>query len=252
MGLDVWGYRSLPRHLLVLGLLVSGVRRAVRLPESPCFSMLTERGLGPAPRRALLAGLSSSLVLSSSEEAHSEEPAAVRQVQGTDFVIDTTKLMAPTTISQIDGAIRRLQQDTGLKVRLICPPPGVSKDRDSYMAYLKPIAKKWDLDQTGIVVTAELRIQGKTRRQYGLLEYSPGYRLLEKFQFRLTGDYFIKSKNRFGSPAIVQQKGTDDAIRDAMQNLIACLYKLSQDRNTACPDPLEPQEVKAILQRHNL
>lgn len=193
----------------------------------------------------MLLPLATAAAAAAAGAGRAEEPSV-----GTTKVVDATNLLAPSTEKALEALVGQLQRDTGLKVRVVCPPSGIERSKESYGEYMRPISKAWELDQSSIVLSAEERAQGRTGRSYSLLNFSPGFRLLERFQFRLTSEYFIRTKNRFGNNDYVNAKGPDVAVMDGARNLVACLYKLTDDRGATCPDPLDEKEVAAILARH--
>jgi len=168
------------------------------------------------------------------------------------FVLDETNIITPATEAYLDKVLRRLQEDTGLKVRVIAPPAGLQNDREKFKEYLKPITKDWGTDNKSLVIVAEERLNKRNGRQLPLMTIQPGFRLQERFQYRLTQDYILGVADKFGFPTTVNETGTDLAIKSATQNVAACLFSLAATKDTRYLLPLSEQEVATFLSQHGL
>lgn len=169
-----------------------------------------------------------------------------------ELVLDETNLLAPSTRKYLDKVLRRLQGETGLKVRVICPPLGLQENKTAFKEFLRPVYKDWAMDASSLGIVAEQRVQKRWGRTLPLLSIQPGYRLQERFQYRLTQDFVIGVADAFGNPQYYQAKGTDVAIQEATENVAAGLFNLVDDASARYFAPLPPAEVTAILRRHGL
>lgn len=177
--------------------------------------------------------------------------ATVSALPTRELVVDATNVIAPSTRKYLDKVLRRLQEDTGLKVRVICPPSGIQGDREQFRTYLRPINKELGIDPMSLVIVAEQRVS-KEGRILPLLSIQSGFRLQERFQYRLTQDFLAGAADKFGFPKYFEAKGTDTAIQEATENVAAALYNLVDDKTSRYYAPLPPEEVTAILKRHSL
>jgi len=169
-----------------------------------------------------------------------------------ELVIDETNLMAPSTRKYLDKILRRLQEDTGLKLRVICPPAGIQGKREEFRTYLRPINKRLGIDLSSLVILAEQRVQTRSGQPLPLLSIQPGFRLQERFQYRLTQNYVIGTADKFGFPEYVEAKGTDVAIQETTENVVAMLYGLVNNTSMKYSFPLSSEEVSATLRSHGL
>lgn len=158
-----------------------------------------------------------------------EARASTESVPGDgECVFDVTGLTLPSTRVYLNGWLGRLEAQTGIKFRVICPPPGLQNQRDEWREYLRPISKKWGLDQGSVVITAELKVDSKRGlTKSGLMRASVGQHILERFQYTFNNDFVTAVSNRFGSSSYVDSNGTDQAIRDATENIIAGLFSIT-------------------------
>mmetsp|Transcript_32991 Transcript_32991/g.74612 ORF Transcript_32991/g.74612 Transcript_32991/m.74612 type:complete len:91 (-) Transcript_32991:79-351(-) len=53
-----------------------------------------------------------------------------------------------------------------------------------------------------------------------------GGKVQERFQYNFNNDFISSVGNRFGAPGYVNAKGTDAAIKDATENIVAAVYSL--------------------------
>ena len=78
-----------------------------------------------------------------------------------------------------------------------------------------------------------------------------GFRLQERFQYRLTNDYILSVADKYGFPPTVDRIGPDLAIQEATKNVAACLFGLSDDTTKRFLRVLPEEQVLKILQKHN-
>jgi len=168
------------------------------------------------------------------------------------FVLDKTGLIAPSTRKYLDGVLRRIQEQTGVKVRVVCPPPGLQEDREAFKQFLRPINKDWGMDQSSIAILAEQRVSKKWGRTLPLLSIQPGNKIQERFQYRFTLDFILGVADAFGRPQYYEAKGTDIAIQEATENVVAALFGLVDNPSSRYFAPLPEGEVATILKRHGL
>jgi len=167
-------------------------------------------------------------------------------------VVDETGLMTTFTKKHLETVLKTVEKDTQLKLRVICPPNGLQRDREAFREYVQPIKEAWGANAYSLVIVAENRINPRTGRALPLLTIQPGFRLQEKFQYRLTQDYLQATADRFGFPPTVNKEGTDACLLRATENVAALLLALADTQNTRYVQPLSPQEVDANLKRHGL
>mmetsp|Transcript_27465 Transcript_27465/g.53676 ORF Transcript_27465/g.53676 Transcript_27465/m.53676 type:complete len:297 (+) Transcript_27465:31-921(+) len=179
-------------------------------------------------------------------------PESTAELPQRSFVLDETNIIAPSTETYLDKVLRRLQLDTGLKVRVICPPAGLQNERTAFKEYLRPINREWGLDPSSLVIVAEARVKERTGRTLPLLTIQPGFRLQERFQYRMTQDFIIGTADRFGFPKTYEETGTDQAIKEATENIVAGLFSLVDNPKLRLGQPLNPEEVVSSFQRHGL
>jgi len=168
------------------------------------------------------------------------------------FLVDETNLLAPSTEKYLEKLLRKLQEDTGLKLRVICPPTGLQNDRDEFSEYLKPISKKLGTDPSSLVILCEERFQKRTGRPLPLMTLQAGFRLQERFQYRLTNDFLLSVADKYGFPKTVDQTGPDFAIQEATKNVAAALYGLSDDPTKRFLRAVPDEEVPRVLKKHGL
>lgn len=168
------------------------------------------------------------------------------------FVVDETNLLTPSTEKYLDRLLKKLEDDTGLKLRVICPPRDLQTDRDAFSDYLRPISKKLGTDQATVVILAEERFQKRTGRPLPLMTVQVGFRLQERFQYRLTNDFLLSVADKYGFPPTVDKVGPDLAIQDATKNVAACLFGLSDDATKRFLRFVPEEHVAKILKKHGL
>ncbi|CAJ1401821.1 unnamed protein product [Effrenium voratum] len=168
------------------------------------------------------------------------------------MIVDDTNLLAPSTEKSLDRILRKLQADTGLKLRVVCPPTGIQDNRDEFRAYLKPISKTLGADTSSVVLVAEERFEKRFGRPLPLMTLQAGFRLQERFQYRLTNDFLLAVADKFGFPGTVSQIGSDLAIERATKNVAAALFALSEDPKSSFLQPLSDDLVASTLQRHGV
>lgn len=166
------------------------------------------------------------------------------------LVCDQTNLLVPSSEKYLDAIMRQLESETKVKLRLVCPPNGVILGRESWKEYSSPIFKEWAVDQSTLVIIAEQRVRNRIGQMYNLFSFIPGEKLQERFQYKLTNDFLQSSKAHFGTPQYVDTKGTDAAICETVQSLVAAIYTFIEYPSYRLRSPLSEQEVEAILKRH--
>lgn len=167
------------------------------------------------------------------------------------LVLDESGLLTPSTEKSLDRRLRKLEADTGLKLRVICPPAGLQTQREAWRSYLRPISKRMGIDESSLVIVAEETAQARSGRMLGLLTINPGYKLQERYQYRLTNDFLFRVSTFYGFPKYVDEKGTDTAITEATNELVAVLYKLTEDKSMRFISPLTAKEVEEVLDKHS-
>mmetsp|Transcript_16191 Transcript_16191/g.36272 ORF Transcript_16191/g.36272 Transcript_16191/m.36272 type:complete len:290 (-) Transcript_16191:40-909(-) len=197
------------------------------------------------PRRGAFGLIATWGSVFASDHAHAEA-ASVSPV------VDETGLMTTFTKKHLETVLKTVEKDTQLKLRVICPPNGLQRDREAFREYVQPIKEAWGANAYSLVIVAENRINPRTGRALPLLTIQPGFRLQEKFQYRLTQDYLQATADRFGFPPTVNKEGTDACLLRATENVAALLLALADTQNTRYVQPLSPQEVDANLKRHGL
>jgi len=185
----------------------------------------------------------------------------VAKTQG--VVADDLDLLAPSSEARLGRLLGRLEAETGIKVRVACPPRGVQEDRERWKEYYRPLSKAWGTDESSLVIVVNQPDPRRTERsiepkQIELLTIVPGVKLKEKFQYTLTSDYILRTASRFGDRSYVEKNGMDTAITEATENVVAALYSLLDRRQDGAKvrivrgfrEPLSPEEVTAVLDRH--
>lgn len=188
-------------------------------------------------------------------------------------IADSAGILSPTTNNYLTGIIRQLESETGVKVRIVCPPPDLQQGRDAWSEYYRPLRKAWALDESGLLIVARQPAGGQggstggstegvrmrdNPKQLGLLTINAGLKLQEKFQYTLTRDYALRTASRFGSPEYITKFGLDLAIKETAENVVAGIHSLLDRRKDGAKvrvvrglrDPLPAEEVSEILGRH--
>ena len=139
---------------------------------------------------------------------------------------------------------------------------------------MRPISKKLGTDQSTVVILAEAgaarvlqfsvvpvltnisgnhlrslkeRFQKRTGRPLPLMTVQVGFRLQERFQYRLTNDFLLSVADKYGFPPTVDKVGPDLAIQDATKNVAACLFGLSDDATKRFLRFVPEEQVTKIL-----
>lgn len=179
-----------------------------------------------------------------------------------ELVVDQAGLTVPSTRRYLSGLLGRLEAESGIKVRVICPPPGLRRDRARFGDFMGPLTKSLGLDQNSVVIVAELQAEARSGRlARRLLNLQMGTALQQRFQYAFNNDFMSSVANRFGSQGSVDEKGTDGAIREATENIAAALYSLV-DRESGGPSRslftkpwyrsyVPAEDVASILGRHS-
>lgn len=178
-------------------------------------------------------------------------------------IADDMDLLPPSSEVRLARLLGRLETETGIKVRVVCPPRGVQEDRERWKEYYRPLSKAFGTDESSLVIVVDQPDPRRTERsiepkQIELLRIVPGVKLKEKFQYTLTNDYILRTASRFGDRSYVQQKGIDTAVMETTENIVAALYSLLDRRQDGAKvrvvrgfrEPLPPEEVLAVLERH--
>lgn len=127
----------------------------------------SESASGPlGGRRTLglagIVGCSSNALLGRPANCEAEEAApATRRGR----VVDEFNVLSPEARSSLDGILGKLEKDTGTRVRVLCPPPGIMAKKESFMKFFIPIRKDWQLDQQSAVIVAEERVAEKAQQE---------------------------------------------------------------------------------------
>ena len=79
-----------------------------------------------------------------------------------------------------------------------------------------------------------------------------GFRLQERFQYRLTNDFTLSVADKYGFPPTVDRIGPDLAIQQAAENVAACLFALSDDSTKRFLRAVPEEAVPKILKKHGL
>lgn len=164
------------------------------------------------------------------------------------LVVDTADLLTASTQSYLDGLLARLEAETGFKVRVVCPPMGTQRSRESWSEYLRPIGRRLGVGEGSILIVVE-QPAPKGSQQPGLLNIVYGSEVSVQLQYAFTKDYALRTAKSFGDPGYVSSRGTDGAVRDATENVIAALYDLLDRRKTtaAAPEEAIPLEMRKMV-----
>lgn len=181
---------------------------------------------------------------------------------GEGLVIDRTGLTAPSTRKSLNVLLDQFEAQTGLKVRVICPPPGSRQIREQWAEFMRPLVKSLSIDSNSVVVIAEQQTQTRSGKALGFLTINIGNKIQERFQYKFNNDFVRAVSNRFGDPSYVNAQGTDGALRDATENIVAALYELTDRESTKKNRDLftkpfwrsyvPADDVVAILERHRV
>lgn len=181
-------------------------------------------------------------------------------VLGASMVIDQAGLTTVSTRKSLNLSISRLESQTGIKVRVICPPLGVRENRERWADFMRPLMQSLSMDSNSVVLIAEQQLQARTGKLLGFLTISLGNKLQERFQYKFNNDFVRAVSNRFGSPSYVNAQGTDGALKDATENIVAALFELtdresSKQQRDFFTKPfwrsyVPAEDVSAILERH--
>eukprot|EP00933_Yihiella_yeosuensis_P054810 TRINITY_DN5337_c3_g1_i1.p1 TRINITY_DN5337_c3_g1~~TRINITY_DN5337_c3_g1_i1.p1 ORF type:complete len:284 (-),score=17.13 TRINITY_DN5337_c3_g1_i1:73-894(-) len=214
-------------------------------------NLLKVEALARSPRRGFLSMCLFGSAIRETEKSASaveipEEPGSLP------FIVDETNLVASGTEAYLDRILRKLQDATGIKVRVICPPSGLQSDKEAFKKYARPINKNWGMDAYSIVIVAEDRIKKNTNTPLPLITIQPGWKLTQRFQYRLGQDYCLGTADKFGYPPTVNEIGSNAAIKGATENVIAVLFNLLDDPTTRYLQSISDEEVSKIFKRHGL
>lgn len=72
-------------------------------------------------------------------------------------VVDEFNVLTPDTRSNLEVFLGKVEKDTSVKVRVLCPPPGIMGKKEGFVTFFRPIKKDWNLDQKSVVIVAEER-----------------------------------------------------------------------------------------------
>jgi len=164
------------------------------------------------------------------------------------YVYDETNLLTTSTEKYLGRLLAKLETDTQVKLRVICPPIGVKDNRDSWKQFSSPVFRQMLVDQNSLVVLAEQQV-GTQFRDSNLLSFIPGSNLMSRFQFKLTKYSFQREKAKYGTPEYVNGKGTDAAVRDSVRSMSASIYRMLEDVAYG-GYIMSEQEVADVLRRH--
>ncbi|CAL1137138.1 unnamed protein product [Cladocopium goreaui] len=228
---------STPLVMLAAGLSLTAMQEGF-IPEGrgPQGPKLSRRAMWLAP------------VLGKAAAAMAEEPISSDLV-----LVDATNLLLPSTETNLNRLLRKLQQETGLKLRLICPPRGIQDNRDEFEAWLKPFKKDLSVSLDTVVILAEERFMARAKQiPLQLMSIQAGSRLQERFQYRLTNGLLISIAERYGNSDSVAKTGPDLAIEQATRNVAAAMFALIDDPQVRYLRALPEDQVAKILQKHGL
>ena len=180
-------------------------------------------------------------------------PAMAEEVSNDLVLVDETNLLLPSTEKNLNRLLRTLQQQTGLKLRLICPPRGIQDNRGEFEAWLKPFKKDLSVSLDTVVILAEERFLPRAQSiPVQLMSIQAGSRLQERFQYRLTNGLLISIAERFGNADSVAKSGPDLAIQQATRNVAAAMFALIDDPQVRYLRALPEDQVARILEKHGL
>lgn len=188
-------------------------------------------------------------------------------------IADSAGVLSAATRKYVEAIIGQLEAETGVKVRVVCPPADLQTGREAWSAYYRPLRKAWAFDEGGLLIVARQPAAGQDRasgepapvanmsggpKQLGFLTINVGLKLQERFQYTLTRDYALRTASRFGSPDRVNELGMDRAIVETTENVVAGIHSLLDRRKDGAKvrvvrglrEPLPPDEVSEILARH--
>eukprot|EP00435_Cladocopium_sp_Y103_P058452 s449_g20.t1 len=228
---------SAPLVMLAAGLSLTAMQEGFIPGRGPLGPKLSRRAMWLAPG-----------VLSKAAPAVAEEEPSSDLV-----LVDATNLLLPSTEKNLNRLLRKLQQETGLKLRLICPPNGIQDNRDEFEAWLKPFKKDLSVSLDTVVILAEERFMARAKQiPLQLMSIQAGSRLQERFQYRLTNGLLISIAERYGNSDSVAKTGPDLAIEQATRNVAAAMFALIDDPQVRYLRALPEDQVTKILEKHGL
>lgn len=247
---------------------VPGVQRACRKLVSlrATAPRATPEPLPYARRHGVMAPLAAIWTAAAVQHSNPSQAAAVSAPEEVDNfedpVVDEGNVLDSSTRLALTSLLRKFEKDTNIKVRVLCPPSGSQQTPEQWREFVRPIKKRWGIDEGGLVVVAEQPAEWTGRQMQGpkatgFLQIAPGFKLQERFQYTLTKDYTLRTASAFGNSEYVKAHGVAGAILAATENVVAAMYELLDRRLTKLPrvvrgyrEPMPADEVSAILKRH--
>merc|ERR1711920_250813 len=74
------------------------------------------------------------------------------------LVFDRTNLLTSSSERYLNTLLRRLEADTKIKFRVVCPPNGIIQNRETWKQFSTPIFREMMVDQSSLVLIAEQQV----------------------------------------------------------------------------------------------
>lgn len=203
-------------------------------------------------------------------------------------VADEFNTLTPEMRTNVDLILTRLENDTGVKVRVLCTPPGILGSKEKWYPFFLPIMKEWKMDQRGAVIVVEERIadaalrmeelkkdpvasmavmatvvggvpqqKASEDRQPSLITIMPGANFVDKYGGALSLGYLYDLEKTFGTASYVDGRGTGAAVEAVVKNMAAVLYSMESAKSAkllsrvkVVESAMGAEKVAAILARH--
>lgn len=225
-----------------------------------------------ASRRAIVASVG--LVMGSecyNGAVHSEVGGQPEYSRDYGLVIDDAKLLKDTTGAYLNKLLVTLEETTGAKARILCPPPRLKADPEKWKEYLRPIYAKWKVDQGTLCILAEVTfdptgrslvrsLRNKAYQNENFVQITMGYKMQERFQYVMSNNFLASVENHFSDKLYIKSAGTDAAIRETAENVVAAIYTAVErvaTRKKGSSNPayqfwIPPDDVSKILAQHSV
>ena len=167
----------------------------------------------------LLPALSRGSLLAAMLTSSLIEPPA--RCAGNDVVLDANRFLAESEAARLDRILRRLEADTGYKVRVLSRSRGTdewTRDRSSIRCALG-VASSSGLDPDAVIIIADRGLQGALQAGSSFITYDIG----ERVRFALPDIFWTRLQREYGKATFVDKRGEASAIVTTCEVILSCL-----------------------------
>ena len=147
--------------------------------------------------------------------------AAPSTCAGQNVVLDEQKYLSGSEFERLDRVLRRLEVETGYKVRVLSRSRGTeewTRDRGAIRCALG-VSIGSTLDADAVIVVADRGLQGALQAGSSFLTYDIG----ERVQFALPPIFWTRLQREYGKAAYVDARGEAAAIVATCELILSCL-----------------------------